>query len=595
MKNFLPRLSFSLLLCTLLVCAPPPVCRAQKAARPEEDPLAATLRLASGLEGLDKESALSHLINEHLRTGRLEEGVRAASAMDDGGMKAFMLSRVANAFAEAGLLDRAAEVVEESLQTLRRTGDGYMASELLRELVGGERFPFSEDFPRVLRVVVKGVPARLLEAGRTEAAGKILSELRSAALDPDFDDEDAARVLANVARLYATWDAARAAEVCAEALAAARRAEDERDKVRVLCEVATAYAAAGDARTAEALLDEAQQFASSPETGGDDDLRGVVHAYAAAGLTEKALKAARGMDAEEGVFVALAVSAKGTPPETLKERLSRAVESAASFEYESGRADRLASLATQYGAGSAGLLSEVHAAAAGALSNDYHRARVLVAVGDAHAEAKRKAEALDAWGQALEAARSIELKREDFNAGDSRINDGDKLSLLGALARRLVDAGEYARAPEIARDIWAVHARALALAEGSSANVRGAEQELARLADELTRAGWKDEALEVLGVAVVSAKSPGKNTDSHRLASGLAALGVAYARVGDEARAAACLRRALEVAAESEYSAGDKLGLLSGVGARYAEAGLRPDARARKSLRRIVRDVEAEQ
>ena len=594
MKSFLPRLSFSLLLCALLLCAQPPVCRAQKAARPDEDPLAATLRLASGLEGFEKESALSHLLIEHLNAGRLEEGVRAAAAMDDGGMKALMLARVANAFADAGSLDRAAEVIEESLHTLRLKGDGYMESELLRELVGGEMFPFSQDFPRVLRVVVKGVPARLLEAGRTEAAGKILSELRSAALDPDFDDEDGARLLANVARLYATWDAARAAEVSAEALAAARRAEDRQDKVRVLCAVASAYAATGDARTAEALLDEAQQFASSPETGSNHDLHEVVRAYAAAGLTEKALKAAREMGAEQGVFVALAVSAKGTPPEALKERLSRAVEVAASFEYEEGRADRLVSLATQYGAGSAALLTDVRAAT-GTLSGGYDRGRVLVAVGDAHADAKRKAEALDAWGQALEAARSIELRREDLHAGDSRINDGEKLSLLGALARRLVGAGEHARAPEMARDIWAVQVRALALAKGSPASVRSAEQELARLADELTRAGRKDLALEVLGVAVVSAKSPGENTDSSRLASGLAALGVAYARAGDEARAAACLRRALEVGAESEYSGGDKLSLLSGVGARYAEAGLKPDARARKSLRRIVREVEAEQ
>jgi hypothetical protein len=556
--------------------------------------LAATLRLAGGLEGLGKESTLTHLAFEHLHAGRLEEGVRAASAMDDGGIKALMLSRLANALAEAGSLDRAAEVVEESLQMLRRAEDGHVETEVMREIVGGEAHMPSEDFPLVRRVVVKGVPTRLLEAGRTEAAAKILSELRSAALEPDFGDEDAALVLTGVARLYATWDAAKAAEVRAEALAAARRAQDEYNKVTVLCEVATAHAAAGDARTAEALLDEARQFASARESGRDDDLREVVRAYAAAGLTEKALKAAREMDGEEEAFAVLEVSGKGTTPEALKERLSRAVEVAALFKYQNERTRRLASLATLYGAGSAELLGKVEAAAV-SLSDGYYRGRVLVAVGDAHAEAKRKANALDAWGRALEAARSIELKREDLNVGDSRINDGEKLSLLGALARRLVGAGEYARAPEIARDIWAAHVRALSLAEGSPAFVKGAEQELARLADELTRAGRKDEALEVLGVAVVSAKSPGSGTDSYRLAAGLAALGAAYARAGEEGRAAARLRRALQVAAESEGSEGDKLMLLSNVGARYAEAGVRPDARARKSLRRIVRDVEAEQ
>ena len=375
-------------------------------------------------------------------------------------------------------------------------------------------------------------------------------------------------------------------------MATARRSEDEYRKVTTLCEVAAAHAAAGDARTAEELLDEAQQFASARETGRDDDLKQVVRAYAAAGLTEKALRAAREMGDEEGAFAALEAAGKGAAPEALKERLKRAVEVAASREYESDRAQRLAALASSYGAGSAGLLAEV-SAAAGALSDGYRRGQVLLAVGDAHAEAKRKAEALDAWGQALEAARSIELKREDFHAGDSRINDGDKLSLLGALARRLVGAGEYARAPEIARDIWATHARARALAEGSPAIAKGAEQELVRLADELTGAGRKDLALEVLGVASVPAKTSGKDVDPYDLAHGLALLGVAYARAGDDERAAACLRRALRAAAEADDSEGDKLTLLSSVGARYAEAGLRPDAGARKSLRRIVRDVEA--
>ena len=160
-----------------------------------------------------------------------------------------------------------------------------------------------------------------------------------------------------------------------------------------------------------------------------------------------------------------------------------------------------------------------------------------------------------------------------------------KSSLPRLLSASLVLCALLAGSPEC---------RAQALAEGSPASVRGAEQELARLADELTRAGRKGEALEVLGVAVISAKSPGENTNSFQLAAGLAALGAAYAKAGEEERASACLRRALQVAAEAEINEGDKLTLLSSVGARYAEAGVRPDAGARKSLRRIVRDVEAE-
>ena len=596
MKSLPPRLYVSLLLCTLLVCAQAPVCLAQKAARAqraEEEPLAVASRLAGGLEGLQRESFFSNLANEHLHAGRLEEGVRAAAAMEDVMMKAFMLALLANAFAEAGSLDRAAEVLEGSLQTLRREGGVTMNSDLMRQMVGGETFRLSGDFPVMRRVVIKGVPARLLEAGRTEAAAKILSELRSVALDPDFDDEDGPRLLADVARLYATWDAPRAAEVRAEAVAAARRAQDEYQKVTTLCEVASAHAAAGDARTAEALLDEAQQFASTRQTNRDYDLREVVRAYAAAGLTEKALKAAREVGGEEGAFVALEAAGKGTAPEALKEGLKRAVEVAASLEYVNERAERLVSLATSDGAGSAVLLAEVRAAA-GAIADGYYRGRVLVAVGDGHAEAKRKAEALDVWGQALGAARSIELKREDLHPGDSRINDGEKLRLLGALARRLVGAGEYARAPEIARDLWATHVRAQALAEGSPAVPKVAEQELVRLADELTRAGRKDLALEVLGVASVPAKASGKDANSYDLAHGFALLGAAYAKAGDEESAASYLRRALRTAAEAEVSEGDKLLLLSSVGARYAEAGLRPDASARKSLRRIVRAVESE-
>lgn len=589
MNSPAPRLSVSLLLCALLLWSPPRASDAQTRARAthaDEDPLAAALRLAGAAEGFEKENVFLELTTAHLAAGRLEEGARTAAALEDGGTKAMLLAHVADAFAEAGSLDRAFELLKESLRTLEDASDSNAAAQLLREVVGGAA-PKQDEFAAPRGSVGGSALARLVEAGRAQAAAGILSRVREAALDPDFDDEDAACVLARVARLYLRVDASRASAVLSESLAAARRVEDEYQKVTVLCEVATAHASAGDVRTAEALLDEAQRFASSREHNRGRELPEVVRAYASAGLTAKAQNAARELGGGEGALAALD-AAPGGP---LKESLAPAVEAAASLEGESVRATRLAALARAYGAGSPELLSKV-AEAARALTGGYYRGRVLVAVGDAHAEAKREAEAVEAWEQALEAGRSIELKREDLHKADSRMNDVEKLRLIGAAARRLVGVGRYAVAPEAARDIWATHLRARSLVEGSAAVARGGEAELARLADELTRAGRKTDALEVLGAAG-AAWTPAKNENPYEHAPGLAALGAAYARAGDETRAAACLRRALEVAAEAEDS-GHKLLLLSGVAARYAEAGLRPDARARRSLRRLVRDIEAE-
>ena len=593
MRSLVPRLLFSLLCCALTGW--PVECRAQspaRARRGDEDPLAATLRLAAGKEGPEKDNVLVQLARAHLDAGRLEEAIRAASALDDGGEKPLLLSRVANAFADAGSLERAAEVLAEALRAGRRDSDSNTLSQLLDEVVGGETRYEAEDPVMMRRVLNKGALARLVEAGRADDAAKILSEVRDVALDPDFDDDDAARVLARVARLYLVSDASKASQALSESLAAARRIEDKYIRIPVLCEVAEAHHAAGDARAAESLLDEALQFALALGDDGHRDLRGVVRAYAAAGLASKAQKAAGHLDGEAGALAALDAAGAGAPPAALKENLSRAVEAAALVEEEHFRAPRLSELAVLYGAESAELLGKVEAAAR-AMSDGYSRGQVLLAVGDAHAKAKRRAEALDAWGRGLEAARSVELKREDYGRGDSRINDRQKTWLLGAAARRLVGAGEYGRAAEVARDIWAARARAQSLAEGSPAVAGAAEFELARLADELTRAGRKAEALEVLGVGA-GAAGPGRNASAYELAPGLAALGATYARAGDEARAQTCLRRALQMLAESDFDGGDKLMILSRVAPRYAEAGLKPDARARKLLRRVVREVESE-
>jgi hypothetical protein len=74
-----------------------------------------------------------------------------------------------------------------------------------------------------------------------------------------------------------------------------------------------------------------------------------------------------------------------------------------------------------------------------------------------------------------------------------------------------------------------------------------------------------------------------------------AALGAAYARAGNKTRAAAYFRRALQLAeAHKDFDAENGLRVLIEVGARYAEAGLTPDARAHKSLRNLVRRVESD-
>lgn len=590
----------SFLLVSLLFMSQAAPCRAQGGARAAEDeePLAAALRLARGLEpGLDKSNTLIRIVQVHQDAGRLEEAVRAAGAIDEEGPRALMLSRLANRFAEAGKLERAAELLSESLSTIRRAEDDQGATpQLLREIVGGEMLFTFEEFasrnePR------KGALARLFEAGRAESAAKILSEVRATALDPDRDDLVAARVLADAARLSASSDASKAAEFLSESLTVARRVEAESERLTALCEVARAHADLGDKKTAEALLDEGFESAQTlDEFEKDDGLRRLAHAYAALGLTDKALKALRetGDAGFESATAALGIAVQTNRPEAFKESLKRVVEALGSFDGEYGKKLALLRLIREHGGRSPELLAEVLGAAR-ALEEEQYRAELLVAVGDRYTESNRKEAALDVWEQALQAARAVELTREDLNAGDVRMNDGEKVRLLSALALRFVRAGVYVRAPEIAQDIRAVHARAHALAEGYPEIVRGTEATLARLADELTRAGQKEAALAVLAAAGDPDEKLGENVYARPRAEAFATLGAAYARAGDKGRAAAYFRRALQFSdVDEDFDGNQKLSALIAVGARYAEAGMAPDARARKNLRRLVRGVEAD-
>ena len=583
----------------LLLLSQASPCRAQGVTRAprDEEPLAAALRLARGLESEPgKEGALLRLVQTHERAGRLEEAVRAAGALDDGGAKARTLSRLANRFAEAGKLGRAAELLSETLETARRADDAGLTAELLREIVGGEVRYNSEEYPPRIETR-EGALARLFQAGRAGAAAAILTRVREATRGTYFSDLSAAVVLADAARLAAPSDASEAAELLSESLAAARREEGARERTAGLCAVSRAHADLGDKKTAEALLDEAFQSALTVEDFyRDRELRDVAHVYAAQGLTDKALKALReaGGEGFEPAAAALRVAARSGRPEAFKGSLKRAVEALGTLDGEYNKKSELLPLIREYGGRSPELLTEALGAAR-ALEDEQYRAELLVAVGDRYAETNRKETALEVWQQALQAARAVELERQDLQPGDSRINDGEKLQLLSALALRLVRAGEYARVPEIARDMRNVRARALSLAEGSPAGPKESDVKIAKVADELTRAGQKEAALAVLAAAGDADEKVGEDVHHPAHADALAAVGAAYARAGDRGRAAAYFRRALQLADEDRESGVDeKLAALIAVGARYAEAGMAPDARARRSLRRLVRGVESD-
>lgn len=573
-------------------------CAAQGAPRPpkDEEPLAAALRLARGLgPGSEKDEVFVKLVDAHREAGRLDEAARTAGAMGDGGMKAIALCRVANGFAEAGKLERAAELLAESLLVIERADDHQgLADDLMYEMVRGERRFNFNSFPPD-NEIRKGALARLVEAGRAEAAEGFVARVREFALGLDDSDADAAHLLTRAARLYIPSDAPKAAELLSDALAAARLLDD-RDRLEAVRVIAGAYADAGDKKAAESLLDEAQQSAAALGDERESELRYVASSYAAAGLAAKALRASQeagGGEWNPSSSFAEAAAAAGRP-EALKESLTRALAGVAALEYENGKSSALTQLAGTYGPRAPELLADVLWAAR-SLRDDYQRAAALAAIGDRYAEAGRRPEARDAWEHAYEAARLIRLNKSDYKPSSSIRTERDKIRLLRALGSRLVRAGEHARAPEIAREMRAVEAAARALAGDDYPAVHDSDTSIAELADELARAGRKEAALAALAEAAGPDEKQGPHAARFERADTLAALGAAYARLGEKARAAAYFRRALRFADEhKDFDAERGLRVLIEVGSRYAEAGLTPDARARKSLRGLVRKVEAE-
>ena len=597
------RRVFITALVSLLLWSQAAQCLAQspmRASKPDADALAAALRLAGGL-GSDssKETVLIRLSQTYAKTGRFDEAARALSLMDDGVEKAHALCELANTLADAGKLDRAAELLNETLLTLRRVcaereepPSKYTLDSLV---VGSESWDYEAFPPR--HVTGKGALARLAEAGRAEEVARLLSLAKSVALDFESDDEAQSKLFANSARVYAqTGDASKAEEALADASEAARRVESAYEKTLALCEVADAYAATGDRKRAELSLAEALQTASTLEQERDRALRRVVRAYADAKFYEQARDAARALSDEEGerAFATLAALGPESKPADLDAALSDAVEAAVSLEDEGSKARALEGLTSTYGGRAPGALSKV-AEAASRLLAPRPRAEVLISVGDRHREAGRKEAALEFWRRALASARAVRLRREDLTEGDSRINDGEKLDLLFALARRLARSGAHELAREIARDAEDVQARALQLAEGAPAYVREAGPRLAELGLILLRAGRRADALEVLEAASRAASKGGDGVDEHRRVDALGAVAAAYAKAGERARAELHFRRALEAAQGMElYGDADALEVLHNVGTYYAEAGMKPDAGYLKAMRRLVRKVEEE-
>lgn len=584
-------------LCLLtLLLAQPPSCRAQGGgarAPKDEEPLAAALRLARGLDSeSDRENVLVRLVLAHREGGRLEEAVRVARAMDNGEAKAIMLSHLANRFAEAGQLERAAELLSETLLVARRDADEELGTNLLQDLVAGEQSFNTDSFPSRTETR-KGALARLFEAGRAEAVEGVFSQVRKAALDRD--EGDSVTLLAYLARFQAATDASKAPGLLSEALAVARRLEDGSDRVSGLCRVARAYADLGDMQAAESLLDEARQVAATLDDGGEPELRGVASDYAAVGLKAKARAVYQQAGAEwENPYAAVEAAEESGRPEALREGLTQALAKAYALEWDGNTAEELTRLAGLYGPRAPELLSDVLWAAR-SLRDDYSRAKALAAIGDKYDEAGRKLDAADAWRQAYESARVVKLRKSDYKPGSWSRTDRSKIPLLCALGSRLMRAGEYTRAADIARDVRAVHAQALSLAGENDMAILDADAALAALADELSRAGQKEAALALLVGAVGPEEKLGKGAEPYARAGTLALLGGAYAKAGEKERAAAYLRRVLQLAEErKEIREEEKLQLVISVGASYAEAGMQPDARARRSLRHIASGFEAD-
>jgi tetratricopeptide (TPR) repeat protein len=338
------------------------------------------------------------------------------------------------------------------------------------------------------------------------------------------------------------------------------------------------------------------QIALALEQDRDRALGLVVRSYTGAKLYEQAREAASALSDEEGAraFATLVALSPESKPADFEVALSNAAGATLSLDDEGSLVRALQGLTSTYGARSPDALSKI-AEAASRVRDARSRAEALMVVGDRHSEAGRKDAALEVWRQALQSVREVRLHREDLYKGDSRLNDGEKLDLLFALARRFARDGSHELAREVARDVEAVQARALQLAEGSPAYARETGPQLAELALILLRAGRGADALEVLEAASRTASKGGDGVDESLRVDSLGAVAAAYAKAGERERAELHFRRALEAAQALEFNGGwDALGVLNNVGTRYAEAGMKPYAGYLKAMRRLVRKVEEE-
>ena len=599
MKKVLP----GLILC-LLLFAQPATLRAQTKARAEKfdaDPLAAALHVVRKMEpdAMGREDQIIRLALAYAEAGRHEESLSISAMLEDNWQKAMLLARVANGLAAAGKFDRATETASDvmSIAEADEWLDELMQS-VVKDIVGEEeRYTFEVLFTLDKK---SGVVARLVEADRKDDAARLLARAHRLALDEDFNDDKAALVLVHVARRHAEMGEKReASEALADALIAARRMADDDERATTLCEIVDEHARTGGRAEAEKILKEAFEAASTPAARGERSLTLVASRYAEMGLFEQALEAARALEDEEGRARAFAIvagaRASAGQREGVDALLSQAIEIAAVLEYDNMKSSTLSGIARHAGKGAPEvLLKVVRAAEALDLSNE--RANVLIVVGDKYAELGRTEEALEVWGRAFEAASSLTLEKEVLTRSDVRIrNDREKVSLLQMLAKRFVKAGQEERVREVARALEDNFRQALEVAKGSIADVGQADLALAALAGELISAKRHGLALEVLASASRVAEKDGENVSPFSRAGALAVIGSAYARTSDRGKAAHYFQLALDVTSGTEdYSGSNRTGMLADIGKRYTEAGLKPDARARKTLRRIVRDIEKE-
>lgn len=600
------RLPTALLTC-LLALAPAgstaQTPRARKPApAPDDDPFAAALHVIGKMDPDDDDSAqsLARLARDYAEAGRFDDALRSAASIKDDEWKAHALGELANRLAGAGRLDESAEVVAGLVKVLEDQ-EGWpdeLARGALRRVVCDERRRGREageghgagDAGEGSEGS-EGALARLVEARHAKAAGLLEAAHEFLGWVEFGENEEATVVLVCVARRSAELgDDERAAEALAQADEAARRLEDDSDRALALCALAAPHVEAGRADEAAKFLEAAFEAGSSPGAHGSPALAEVAGLYARLGMKERALAAVEALVSKDEKARALSAIARaeraaGRDAEAARLQL-RALETLAA-DGGGRNSGRTLEEFLRGGVASPEVLVQA-AAAARALDDVYERAHALSRIGDRHAAAGRAENALELWDEAL---HTVGLRNENYGADGLRIlNDGEKVGLLRSLARRLLGAAESGRVTEAARAVEANYWHGLTQAGGGEGVVQ-ADLALAGLADELLRAGRKQEALEVVAAAARVVRHDGPNVWPTTRVEALAAVGSVYARAGDRPRAEAYFRRALDAAGalEDDASGDDKAEVLGRIGTRYAEAGLKPDPRARRTLRRIVR------